>query len=408
MKILNVAKAALYGIFLNYYCYYVLQGSFIPRGTVIFFGVACLCVGVDVMRQLPIYVGREIRCWILYAVLSLITTAFITINSSSMEFISDISKYVQRLMIIMMVAYICEREGSIRFGLQLMAVTAVACAISIIMVTDDIRLKLSISTEANLSANDIGAIMAFGCFAVVFAWGKRGRSSLMLSLLKTAGFICCLVVIFLAGSRKSIGAVAVMLVVLILLCFVDYSKRLNVRKVLSILIVGTVVFLFITKYLLQYAEQTNLYTRLLGSGAEGAAESDQIRIDLYIWALEDFLTHPFFGLGFNQYVKYHGNYTHSTYAEPLACSGLIGLLYLYPYYSMIKKQIYLIRRNKRGSYARVKQKEIFTYLCMALFVAVGIPYMYKDIPCILLGTIIASQAISFRELREKGCTSADF
>ena len=42
MKLLGVAKAALYGIFLNYYCYYVLQGSFIPYGTVLFFAAACL------------------------------------------------------------------------------------------------------------------------------------------------------------------------------------------------------------------------------------------------------------------------------------------------------------------------------------------------------------------------------
>ena len=75
---------------------------------------------------------------------------------------------------------------------------------------------------------------------------------------------------------------------------------------------------------------------------------------------------------------------------------------------MVKKQIYLIRRNKIGSAARLKQKEIFVYLCMALFVAVGIPYMYKDAPCILLGTFIASQAISFDELKKTGQTSSEY
>ena len=42
MKLLDGAKAALYGIFLNYYCYYVLTGSFIPRGTVLFLALALL------------------------------------------------------------------------------------------------------------------------------------------------------------------------------------------------------------------------------------------------------------------------------------------------------------------------------------------------------------------------------
>lgn len=408
MRILSVAKAALYAIFLNYYCYYVISGSFIPGGTVLFLGIAGLCVGTDILQKRYIHVGVEMRCWIVYAVLSFLTTSCILIDSGDLDYISDLIKFVQRLMIIGMVAYICEREGSARFGLQLMAVTAVALAISVVAVTGDINRKLDITTGANLSANDTGAIMAFGCFAIIFAWGRRGASSLVLSSLKTAGVICCIVVIFLAGSRKSIGAVAVMLGLLLVLCLRDYGSKVNMRKFFTVMLVGAAAYLVITKYLLQYAEQTNLYERILGDGVEAASESDQTRINYYIWAFEHFMDHPVAGIGFNMFKEYHGNYTHSTYAEPLACSGLIGLLYLYPYYSIVKKQIYLIRINKKDSYARLKQKEIFVYLCMALFVAVGIPYMYKDAPCILLGTFVASQSISFQELRRNGATSADY
>lgn len=408
MKILRVAKAALYGIFLNYYCYYTLYGSFIPRGTVIFLCLAFVCVAVDVLHQRQIHVGTEVRCWIFYAILAFISTAIVTRSSSSTAFTSDIIKYVQRLLIIMMVAYICEREGNIRFGLQLMAVTAIACAISVLMVIDDIQLKLSISSGADLSANDVGAIMSFGCFATIFAWGRRHRSSLLLSSLKTAGVIACLVVIFLAGSRKSILAVVVMLAVMLVLCLPDYRKKLNVRKFVTVIIVGIAAFYFITENLLPYAQQTNLYTRLFGRGAEQALQSNEGRLMLVEAALEDFAAHPLLGVGYNYFTKLHGNYTHCTYVETLACSGVIGLLYLYPYYTIVRKQIYLIMRNKRGSYARLKQKEIFAYLCMFLFIGIGIPYVYKDVPCILLGTFIASQTISFRQLRSNGTTSVDY
>ena len=407
MKILGVAKAALYGIFLNYYCYYVLAGSFIPGGTVLFFAAACGCVAIDVLQQRHVYVGSEIRSWIIYAILSLLTTAVITMGGS-MDFLGDIAKFVQRLMIIMMIAYICEREGSVKFGLQLMAVTAVAAAVSIMSVTGDIQLKLDITTEAELSANDIGALMSFGCFALMHAWGKRGNSSLILSALKTAGFLCCVIVIFLAGSRKSIGAVVIMLVLLLLFCGTDYIKNAYFKRIIVVAVVGVLAYLVVTKYLLDLATQTNLYDRLFGDNAEGAAQSDEIRKTYYIWALEHFAEHPLFGIGFNMFKKLHGNYSHSTYAEPVACSGLIGLFCLYPYFSMVRKQIYLIRNSKPGSAARLKQKEMLVYLCMTLFVAVGIPYMYKDIPCILLGTFIGSQTISFRELERTGRTSAEY
>lgn len=408
MKTLNIAKAALLGIFLNYYCYYVITGSFIPGGTMIFFATACGCVALDIYQQRSVHISREIWCWLLYAVLSLLTTLFITIDSNSIDFIDDILKYVQRLMIIMMVAYICERERSIRFGLQLMAITAVAASVSVLMVTDDIQRKLSISSGADLSANDIGAIMSFGCFSVLFAFGKRSHSSLISAAGKTLGVISCLCVIFLTGSRKSITAVVIMLVLLILLCSRDYLRNFDGRKFLTVLIVGVAAYFFVNRYLLPYANQTNLYTRLFGRGAEAASESDDLRVDLYRWALQEFFSHPLFGMGFNQYVKEYGNYTHSTYAEPLACSGLLGLLYLYPYFSLVKNQLYLIRVNRPGSYARLKQKEILVYLGIFLFVGVGIPYMYKDIPCILLGTFVASQAISFEELRTTGLTSEEY
>lgn len=409
MKIfLTGAKAALYGIFLNYYCYYVINGAFIPRGTVLFLAVALLCVGMDVLQKRHLYLDSEITCWIVYAVLSFFTTALICAGTGDTGYVSDIIKYVQRILIIFMVAYICEQEGSIRFGLQLMSVTAVALAISVIMVTGDIQLKLDITSGADLSENDTGAILAFGCFSILFAWGKRAKSSLFLSSLKTVGIICCLVVIFLAGSRKSILAVAIMIAVLLSLCSRDYLAHLNAHKLLLMLIIGAAVYLIISNLLLPYAEQTSLYRRLFGLETDVTVESDDLRVDLYIWAIQDFLKHPLWGLGFNKYVEAYGNYTHSTYAEPLACSGLIGLLYLYPYVRIVRKQLFLIRVNTRGSLARLKQKEIFVYLCMFLFVAIGIPYMYKDVPCILLGTFIASQTISFRELRNTGYTSADY
>lgn len=399
MKILNVAKAALYGIFLNYYCWYVLTGAFIPMGTVLFFGTACLAVGLDVLECRRIHVGREFKSWALYALLALMTSAIVLIDGGDMRYLSDVAKFVQRLLILFMVTYICERENSVRFGLRLMAVTALALAISVLSVTGDVQLKLDITSGADLSANDTGAIMAYGCFAVMFAWGRQGKTSLVRSSLKMIGVICCIVVIFLSGSRKSIGAVAILLVVLLALCLRDYAKGLNLRRLAVTAMVGIAAYIIIVDNLLPYAEQTNLYERLLGTGVEAANDSDQIRVSLYIHAVEEFLANPFFGVGFNQFRRIYGNYTHSTYMEPLACSGLIGLLYLYPYYLMIKKQIWLIRVSPRGSEERLRQKEMFGYLCMALFVAVGIPYMYKDAPCILLGTIIASQTISMRTLQ---------
>lgn len=394
MKLLNVAKAALFGIFLHYYCYYVIVGSFIPMGTVAFLAIALICVAIDILRQRKVYVGTEVRCWLVYTFLAAAATFLVTMNLS---FLGDIFKYAQRLLIIMMIAYICQREGTIRFGLQLMAVTAVALALAVFTVLGDIQLKLDITSGANLSENDTGAIMAFGCFALLYTWHKRQTPSLLLSILRAAGVIACLTVIFLSGSRKSILAVIMMAILWFLLCSRDYFGRISVKRVIVVVVIGIACYWIISRWLLPYAEQTTLYRRLFGSGTAITEESDEKRVQLIFYALEDFWNHPLIGLGFARFEHYHGVYSHCTYVEPLACSGLIGLLYLYPYFSITKKQLKLIRRYSPGSDNRLRHKELLIYWCMGLFIAFGIPFLYKDAPCILLGTMLGAQKISFEE-----------
>lgn len=395
MIILDVAKLAIYGMFLNYYCYYVIKGSFIPYGTAIFFALACVCVFVSAIKDRAIRVGDEVRYWSIYLILSLGTAIFALDSNYA---VSSLVKYGQRLVLIMLIAYICEKEGSIKFALRLIAVTAVACAASVLHMVDDIQQKLSIASSANLSANDVGALMAFGSFAVLVAFGRRYYSSIFTAAFKFASVIALIAVIFLAGSRKSIYAVVILFVLLLLLCGKDYGKRLSFLQVVVLVLLGAVTFSFINQYLAPHIEETNLYVRLFGRGAEAAAASDEGRVELYVLALKEFMQHPITGLGFNNFAVAHGNYTHSTYAEPLACTGIIGILYLIPYVRILKRQIYLIKANRSHSDECLRQKELLAFYIAFLFIGIGIPYMYKDIPCIILGMFIASQYNSYHRL----------
>ena len=401
----TIAKLSLYGIFLNYYCYYTIKGTFIPHGTILFFGLACLCVGVDALNTGIPAIGMEIKCFILYGVVAA-ALFFMAQNPSSV--ISDVLKYEQRIIIVILVAYICEREKSIRFALRLIAITALACGVACMMMANDISQKLTVSSGADLSVNDIGAYMAFGIFAIMYAFGKRGRNNLLTNTLKALGITAMVAVIFVAGSRKSIFAVAIMGVLLLLMCVGEYGNRWSLSQWLGIILVMVVVYYLLIRRLLPYAGDTNLFTRLFGRQAENAAASNESRLELYKLALQEFWNHPIVGLGFNNFNFVHRNYTHSTYVESLANNGVFGFIYLAPYISMFRKQLRLIELNKRKSVGRLKQKEIFVYLIGFLFIGIGIPFMYKDIPCVLLGMFIASQNISFQELRKKGACSGEY
>ena len=121
-------------------------------------------------------------------------------------------------------------------------------------------------------------------------------------------------------------------------------------------------------------------------------------------AISTFADNIFFGAGFNNFRYINGIYSHSTYAEPLACSGIIGaVLYLGPYVHILVNQIRLSfsKLLNSDSNNRLFQKEMLAFYIMFLFIGIGIPYLYKEIPCVVLAMFVAWQKISFEKFQLK-------
>ncbi len=403
VTLLDIAKLAIYGIFLNYYCYFILYGKFIPNGTIIFFAIAVACVLANMINK-RISVVLEVKCWIAYLVLSLITVVFAVDSKVALD---GLNKFWQRLVIIAIIAYICEQEKSIKFAIRVLAVTAIACAISCLIMNTDISNKLELESGANISTNDIGSIMAFGCFAVLFAFGLREHKGIIKTTIKIGYIIAAVSVVFIAGSRKSILAILILFTLIFLLCGRNILKNTSTLQFILVLLLVIIAIIFVCFYLLPNVESTDMYQRLWGRKAESTIESDEGRIELYSKAFQQFFYHPLFGLGFDNFRVYsYGMYTHSTYVEPLACSGIIGFVYLAPYVMILVKQIKLIKLNKNNLEELLWQKELLAFYISFLFVGIGIPYIYKDIPCIVLALLIASQKISFENLEENATEKA--
>lgn len=400
---LDISKLAIYGIFLNYYCYFIIRGSFIPMGTYLFFVIAIIGLIIAATNE-PIKIDFDIKCWIWYGVVSVVT---ILLAASTSYAIDGLIKYFQRIVLIFLITYICKYEKSIKFAIRVLAVTAVCCAGATLMSMNDYSQKLTVESGATISTNDIGSIMAFGCFAVLFAFGTGANSRLYKTLFKVGYILAAVSVIAIAGSRKSLIAIVLMFVLMFVFCWKDLFSKMTGLQFISILIVTGIALYVTTKYLLPYFEDTNLYARLFGRAAERTADSDKGRIELYKTALQEFFHNPLFGIGFNNYAYLHESYTHSTYVEPLACSGIFGLLYLIPYAHILVNQIKLSfsQKDEYITENRLFQKEMLAFYIVFLFVGIGIPYLYKDIPCIILAMFIASQSISLNENKSERLAS---
>lgn len=385
---INLVKIGLFGLYLNWYPINIYTGTLIPYATYGFLMLVVIGILGDAMSGNS-SVGlqtREINCWILYFAISLFTS-IIAVNMNYA--IKSLPDYAVRLVIVIAIVYICRREESIYFSVKLLAVVSLLSAIMAFLQKKSISGRLSLTSGATLSVNDFGALMAFGCFAVIlyFGYSKIKSETFRMGGIAASSMIL-IVELFISGSRKSFYAIAVLFSLLVIMCN-GKIKRLDGRKIIAFLLVFLVGVFIANKYLMPNVESTSLYERLWGRKVEALTESNESRVNFYRLALKDFLSNPIFGLGFNNFYYVHGNYTHSTFADPLACSGIFSILYFMPYVSIFRRLLYNARYEKWRNNGEYISRELLAFYIMFLVIGLGIPYIYKDIPCIILGMLIA-------------------
>lgn len=389
-------KIGLWGMFINYYPYNIMFGRFIPYGTYIFFGL----IVIGILGSGRIRLDKTIKSWILYAVASLITSVFALSTGFAIESLVD---FGIKIIVTYAVAHVCVREKSVSFAIRLLAGIAILSAGAAYLQMGDIEARLQLASGAAISINDFGSLMAYGCFAVIplFKYSKI-KSRFTIQCLTVAASLLLVIELFISGSRKSFYAV-IILYLLLLVTVVSKSKnRFDPALIIGSMVLIAAVYLIYSNYLEQYVTQTSLYARILGEKAAMAEQSNEGRIGLYLSAWDDFKEHPIFGLGFRNFEYKHHIYTHSMYAEPLACSGLLSLLYLIPIFSMLKKQFNYATDKSQDNDIQVWNMELLAFYVVFLFIGIGIPYLYKEIPCIGFGLMIGWQQIRENELYNSG------
>lgn len=356
--------------------------------------LTCLFLDIIQNRNGKVVIRSEFRLWIAYLAICMFTSL---VCSNTFGIMLDLVDYIQRIVVAYSVYYVCSSEQSIKWPINLITLVSIVAAVSIICNTSDFGRRLGSEGSASeaISANDIGALMAFGCFTILFVFNNKSRISFIRMVLVAAISILFIIVISISGSRKAIVAVMILYVFLILLCIKSVFNSISSMQLLLITAVIVGVLILAYTHLFPLLENTSLYIRLFGDKAAGALQSNDGRMLLIEQALKDFLEHPIIGLGYNNFVYYHGNYTHCTYVEPLASSGIWGVLYLIPYVSILKKCLFLSRHSVENV---ILQKALLAFYISFLFVGVGIPFIYKDVPNVVLGMFLGAQEIGFRKL----------
>lgn len=239
--------------------------------------------------------------------------------------------------------------------------------------------RITLSDHNN--PNTLGAYMLLGIFLLIYKKKEIGKwfmPRLFLVLL-------FMYVTVRTGSRKALIAEGILFVFWIIAYISDRkSTKMDLKTFISFVVLALLVAVAF-KYLISEFVDTEMFDRL--SNMEGAAEG---RWSMYQEAFELWKGHPIFGVGYSQYtvLSSFGTYSHSTYAEILANTGLVGILLFFVPVARLGIDIV------KGAFGKGSHRPRYDYqalliMCIAeLFMGLG-QVWHTDTPHLLLILFIA-------------------
>lgn len=380
----------LYFLLVIYYGWFQIVQFQIPNillilgiGIMAFIILDALNNRINLLKSLTI----EISSWIIFAFTSLF---FGMIVASNQDYLFDgISTYFQFLILMFSVIYISSRENNINFFMNVFIFLAVISALTTIFRGFNYgggRMSMGI----NNNPNSLGITMAIGICCVLY---KINFNKFFHSITSSLIILLFIYVTLLTGSRKSFLSVALLVIVWVIFIANKDFKASGfaglMKGILSLsVLIGISYFV-----LYPYLKNSLMLSRLVDLFKSG----DETREGMYKVAFYLFEKSPFIGIGFNNYqaMTRYDTYSHSTYAEALACTGLIGcIFYFYPYLLILRNYFILIFNKEIDDLLLKQARVMFAMFLILLFLGIGVIHFYSMTSSIAFGMLIAYYKIT--------------
>ena len=299
--------------------------------------------------------------------------------------LTECLRYIQNLLTAVCLLVICNADGNIYFPVKTIAYTAFFMAVKTIFWGHLLRYG-RYTFAPGLNPNAFGIIMLMGIFCFfVLSIGKR--PAFLLFSLTAIGFI--LYGVMLTGSRKTLLGILLFIGIWFVTQFIPALYRKSPILCITVTFASIMTVAGLLLIFWQPLSETPMVQRLMHFSDESG---NIVRLSMYGTAIDLLLQHPLLGIGFNQFqfIGGFGFYSHSTYAELLSCTGIIGtIVYGAVFIIMITHMVQAYRAASRDRAARSGVMLSFGFLAVILFLAVGIILFYELFGFIMLVLIIA-------------------
>lgn len=375
-----------YFLLVMYYGWFQVVFFQIPKMLLLlgFLMMACIISHACINKiNLLKYITIELFLWLLFAFTSFAFGFFIARNSSIMT--SYIVTYVEFLILIYGMIFISGQEKNIDFFINTFVFFSIVCSITTIFFGVDYgggRISMGVTNNPNA----LGIIMAIGVCCVLY---KIDMKKLIHSIFLFLIISLLLYTAIISGSRKSFLGIVLVIVFWIIFVAFKEIKRTKLKGIVLgtlLFILGYIIFNSTLKDSLLFSRLDVLFT----SGSD-------IRTGMYDVAFDLFKQSPIVGIGFNNYrvLSGYGTYSHSTYAEALACTGLIGVILYFSSYLVLIKKYWELFFNKNLNPILIRQSRAMLGLFfLLLFLGIGVIHFYEMASNVAFGMVIAFSNIN--------------
>ncbi|NLD47238.1 MAG: O-antigen ligase family protein [Clostridiaceae bacterium] len=332
----------------------------------------------------------EIVLWIAFAISSFFIGYVIITNKSHL--ISAIIPLIENLILIIFICFISKYDGNIDYMVKIFIILAFLCAITTIFWGEGFQGSNRISMTSTTNPNGLGVLLVTGIFCLLYKMDIDKKINIIFT---SSGALIFLYTIILTGSRKSFLAASLLLVYWVLLCLRGTLKKATFSRKTGVIILVSVAAISFIYYITPVFEESVMLYRLTNLFESG----DTIRTGMYTEAYDFFISSPLYGIGYKNYelLSVYRTYSHSTYAEALACTGLLGVfLYFSAYIIMAVKTIRVIINKHLSHNVRIQARNILGIFLVMLFLGTGVIHFYE-----INSSIVFAMIISFNKLYYK-------
>lgn len=314
---------------------------------------------------------------IFFGVYSLISGIFI--YRDSISFFSQLFTYFSFIVVCILIIYISNQYKSSSWILKFFMVGSFLCAIQTILYPYQYYNGIIVTTMSERNnPNTLGLVMCIGIYSVLILNYKK----ILSNKVSFFSIILYIYIIILSGSRKSLFVATVVFLYFMINYFLKQEKKKKVEVFKKIfLIFGIIcIIIFGGKYLINYYHNTSSFERMSNLNA------DNSRFFLYKEAFEFWKINPLFGIGFNQFrvLSFLKMYSHSSYAEILSCTGVLGIIIFFiPFIKLLFKLIKDSLKSKNKNFFRI----LLLILICELFLGIGQIFIYEFCHLIILSYI---------------------